>query len=374
MKKLGFGLMRLPLLDEEDRKSVDFEQLNKMVDLFLERGFTYFDTAYMYHDGFSEEAFRMAVVERHPRESFTITDKMPMMMVHKADELEGIFQTQLERTGAGYFDYYWLHNLNGNTYPMVKKTDAFDFIMKKKEAGLVKHIGFSFHDSAELLDEILTDHPEAEFVQLQINYADWEDAGVQSHACYDVAVKHGKKVIVMEPVKGGALAQLPEEAEARLKAVHPDMSMASWAVRFAASPENVMVVLSGMSTYEQTADNTSYMQDFEPLNEEEQDAIADVTKIFQASVAVPCTACRYCVAGCPRHIPIPGYFALYNKWFNWNKAGGKGFNNQKMYYDHFVVAGGGKASECIGCRKCERACPQHIKVSGLMPVVADAFE
>ena len=370
MRKLGFGLMRLPMKDGE----IDLEQFKEMADLYLSEGFTYFDTAYMYHDGKSETAFRDAVVKRHPRDSFTLTDKLPMMFVKEKDDLERFFNEQLERTQAGYFDYYWLHNLNSNTYPVVLKTDAFDFILRKQSEGLIKHIGFSFHDSAELLEKILTEHPEAEFVQLQINYVDWDDAGVQSGKCYEVAQAHGKKVIVMEPIKGGSLASLPPEAETLLKTRNPSASIASWAVRFAASPEGVLTVLSGMSNIDQMRDNISYMKDFKPLTDEEKKTLESVVEIYKASVAIPCTACRYCVEGCPMSIPIPNYFALYNKWDLWRKEGAKGFNNQGMYYEHFVVSGAGRASDCIGCGQCDAACPQHIHVSELMPKVSEAFD
>jgi len=373
MKKLGFGLMRLPLLDENDRTSIDIEQVKKMVDHYLAEGFSYFDTAYMYHDGQSELAFKKAVVQRYPREAYTITDKMPMMYVKEKEDLPKLFNEQLERLGVDYFDYYWLHNLNSKTYPIAEKTDAFSFISKKKEEGYIKHIGFSFHDTADLLETILSNHPEVEYVQLQINYLDWDDEAVQAHKCYQCCVKHQKKVIVMEPIKGGSLAQLPEEAETVLKDLDPNKSIASYAIRYAASLKEVMVVLSGMSNYEQLLDNTSYMKDFKELDEKEYQAIDKVVEILNSEEMIPCTACQYCVSGCPKHIAIPSYFALYNKWEGLNRRGIKSFN-QRMYYNHLLEVGNGKASECIACKKCENTCPQHIKIASLMKDVAAAFE
>ena len=373
MKKLGFGLMRLPRIEGGADDQVDVELFKKMADVFMARGFTYYDTAYMYHRGMSERFFKEAVVERYPRESFTITDKLPMMMVQEEGDLERIFNEQLERTGAGYFDYYWLHNLNTRTYEVAERTNAFAFVQKKMEEGLVRHLGFSFHDNAELLDRILTAHPEVEIVQLQINYLDWNDPFVQSGKCYEVAVKHGKLITVMEPVKGGKLAKLPKEAEEKLQALEPGMSPASFAIRFVAGLPNVFMVLSGMSNLEQTEDNTSYMKDFVPLTEEEVEALRECAEIIKRSKAVPCTGCRYCTEGCPMRIPIPEYFILYNNVLenpgeDWILHG-----NQRNYL-RLADTGAGRASECLGCGLCEAACPQHIEIPGLMPKVAEVLE
>ncbi len=246
-KKLGFGCMRLPLTDPEDQKSIDLKQFGEMIDVFLERGFTYFDTAYMYHGFQSEIAVREALVKRHPRNSFTLTSKLPTMMLKEKADMERIFNEQLEKTGAGYFDYYWLHNLNRGDIGAANEFDAWGFVREKKEQGLVKHIGFSFHDMPELLDEILTAHPEMEYVQLQINYLDWEAPNVKSRECYEVCVKHGKPVIVMEPVKGGALANVPASVTDLFTGVHPELSVPSWAIRYAASLPNVFMVLPAQS-------------------------------------------------------------------------------------------------------------------------------
>lgn len=371
MKKLGFGFMRLPLLDPEDQKSVDIEQLKKMVDLFMARGFTYFDTAYMYHGGDSEGALKASLVDRYPRGSFTVTDKLPTMHLKKEGDNERFFAEQLERTGAGYFDYYWLHNLNSSTYPLAQKFDSFAFIAEKKREGKVLHTGFSFHDSPELLDKILSAHPEVEFVQLQINYLDWDDAGIQSRACWEVARRHGKQVVVMEPVKGGTLAKVPDEAAALFDKARPGASAASWGIRFAASLDGVMVVLSGMSDMAQTLDNTSFMSEFEPMTDPEFSTVRKAADIIHGSVAIPCTGCRYCVDGCPKKIPIPGCFALYNANHSWGRAG---FGGQRMYYNNLCGDGHGKASDCISCGQCEKACPQHIKVRDWLKKVAGLFE
>ncbi|NNM55153.1 MAG: 4Fe-4S dicluster domain-containing protein [Spirochaetales bacterium] len=370
MKNLGFGLMRLPLLKEDDQTAVDFAQLNRMVDTFLERGFTYFDTAYMYHQGKSQIALRECLVKRHPRERFTVATKMPTMLLKSRVDHERIFEEQRRDCGVEYFDFYLLHNLNVNNYAIAEKLETFEYVRQKQKEGKVKKMGFSFHDKADLLDEILTQHPETEFVQLQLNYLDWENESIQSRKCYEVAQRHNVPMIAMEPVKGGTLAKLPEEAEALLREHRPSASFASWAVRYVAGLEGVFMVLSGMSDYAQLDDNTAYMQNFESLNAREHELIAQTVNILNRSVTVPCTACQYCVEGCPQHIPIPQYFALYNNVKQSKKAA---FYIQQLYYVNYSK-GVGKASDCIACGACEESCPQHIAIIKNLKDVATVFE
>ena len=371
MKKLGFGLMRLPKLDAmNDNSPIDLETVRQMVDLFMQKGFSYYDTAYIYGDGASEEAFREAVVRRYPREAFTITDKLPMMNFTAEDQLEPAMQTMLTRCGVDYFDYLWLHAITGPNWEKAQKFHAFEYLVKQKEIGRAKHIGFSFHGSPELLEEVLTAHPEAEYVQLQLNYLDWEDPTVQSRRCYEVCVKHNRQVIVMEPVKGGSLANIPEDAQKLFRAHDAAMSNASWAVRFAASQENVMVVLSGMSTLAQVQDNTSYMETFQPLSDEEKKMVGAAADIIRKNIAIPCTACRYCTSVCPKKIAIPDYFAIYNTM---KRFGDSAYGDVINYYNNLVVSHG-RPSDCIRCGRCEARCPQHLTIRKYLVDVGKELE
>lgn len=363
--KLGFGLMRLPK-DESGR--IDLEQTKKMVDLFLGAGQTYFDTAYTYDEGESERTAKAALVERYPREAFTLATKINANK-EGCDEqsVKQQFYTSLERTGAGYFDYYLLHAIQSQSYKTYEAHRLWDFVKEQKAKGLIRHWGFSFHAGPELLDKLLTEHPDAEFVQLQINYADWENPDVLSRENYEVARKHGKSVVVMEPVKGGTLAAPPQAVRDIFQGADAKASMASWAVRYAASLDGILTVLSGMSSVEQMEDNLSYMKNFRPLTPEEQQTVKKAQEALRAVKSIPCTACHYCTAGCPKKIPIPEIFAARNKQLVWEQ-----YDKGRADYER-AVSGAGTASSCIACGQCERVCPQRIPVIERLKECAEAF-
>lgn len=367
MKKLGFGLMRLPQTDPNDWSSIDMEKTMTMIDKYMKAGFTYFDTAYVYHGGNSERAFGTLVAERYPRDSYIVTTKMPVFMTKSAEDYERIFNEQLERCKVEYFDYYFLHAMGRSVYGAVQEQKGFEFMRQKKVEGKIKHIGFSYHDDADMLDKILTDHPETELVQLQLNYIDWENESVQSRKCYEVCVKHGVQVTVMEPLKGGALVRLPETAANILKKENSEAGFASWGIRFAASLDNVMVVLSGMSNIEQVEDNIGYMRNFQPLTDKEHEAVSKTVQIINDSIAIPCTACRYCIEGCPKHIAIPEYFALYNNQKQFGLLAGLATTYGNLTATH------GKPDDCINCKQCEKHCPQHLPITENLKLVAEAF-
>jgi len=369
-KKFGYGCMRLPILDINDPASFDYEQIETLFDAFLQQGFTYFDTAYTYHGYHAEEAVRKALVERYPRDAFQLTTKMPLRDFKDTADLQRIFDEQLRHCGVDYFDFYLLHNMGTNVYQKCCDYGAFDFVKRMKAEGKIKVVGMSFHDMPELLDEILAAHGDAlDFVQLQINYVDWEQPNVQSRQCLEVANKYNKPVTVMEPCKGGTLIHLPEEAVSLMKAYNPDASTASWALRFAASQPGVFRVLSGMNSMEQVMDNTAAFKNFQPLNEAEQTIITKVTKIINDKTAIPCTGCAYCTHGCPQHIAIPQYFALYNSIMRTTGS----FSSQMVYYNNIALKHG-KASDCIECHQCEDACPQHLPIVDYLKDVTEKFE
>ena len=344
-KKLGFGLMRLPSLDPNDPSKIDIEQTKKMVDTFIERGFTYFDTAWMYCGFNSENAAKEALVSRYPRDAYTLATKLHSGFIKTKEDRDRIFNEQCAKTGVDYFDYYLLHDINTHSIEVYNELDCFNWIQEKKKQGLVKTIGFSYHDGPELLDKVLTEHPEFEFVQLQINYLDWDSVGVQSRKCYEV--------------------------EKMFKEYHPEMSIPSWAIRFAASQENVMMVLSGMSNMEQLEDNLGYMENFKPLNEEEYALIKKAVTAINSTITVPCTGCAYCVDGCPMNIAIPKYFSLYNA--DLQEVEEKGWTPQGEYYNNLTKTFG-KASDCVECGQCEGVCPQHLSIIQYLKDVAGHFE
>lgn len=366
----GFGCMRLPLLKADEPDSFDYEAINKLFDAFLEKGFTYFDTAYTYHGYRGEEAVRKALVERHPRESFRLATKLPLRDFKDAADMERIFNVQLEHCGVEYFDYYLLHNMGTNVYAKCKQYDAFGFAARKKAEGKIRQVGMSFHDMPELLEEILAEYGDLlDFIQLQVNYMDWEQPNVQARRCLEIAGKYGKPVTVMEPCKGGTLVNLPQEAENLLRAQRPADSNAAWAMRFAASQPGVTRVLSGMNTMEQVEDNTAIFRHLEPITEAEEQVIRAVTGIIEKNTPIPCTGCAYCTHGCPKDIAIPQYFALFNSIA---RTTGN-FSSQAVYYRNTALKHG-KAGDCIGCGQCEKACPQHLPVRKYLGDVATKFE
>ena len=363
--KLGFGLMRLPKLASG---RIDVEQTKKMVDMFMDAGQNYFDTAYVYDEGNSECAAKAALVDRYPRESYTLATKLCAWMgEHSEEKAKQQFYTSLELTGAGYFDYYLLHALQAGNYKLYDDYHIWDFVKEQKAKGLIRHWGFSFHATPDILDEVLTKHPDVEFVQLQLNYADWENPDVTARENYEVARKHGKSIVVMEPVKGGSLADPPQSVRKIFDEAGKEASYASWAIRYAASLEGIITVLSGMSNIEQMADNLSYMKDFKPLDAGEQAAIRKAQEAINGVKSIPCTACHYCTAGCPKQIPIPEIFAARNQQLVWGQL-----EEGKAAYAK-ATADAGAASDCIACGQCEKACPQQINVIDRLKDCAGVF-
>ncbi len=362
-KNFGFVCMRLP----EKNGVIDYVELNRMVDYFIDNGFNYFDTARGYHEGKSEIAVRECLSKRYPRDKYILTDKLTGVFFNSHDEIRPFFESQLVSCGVEYFDFYLMHSQTKELFEKFKKCKAYETAFELKNEGKIKHVGLSFHDKAEVLDEILNEYPQVEVVQIQLNYVDYNDAAVQSKLCYDVCVKHNKPVIVMEPVKGGSLANLPEEGKKILSSLGGG-SAASYAIRFAAGFENVFMTLSGMSNFAQLKDNISFMKEFKPLDEREKKAINEVCEIIKSKHLIPCTACRYCVEGCPKNISIPDLFSCLNAkkmYRDWNSD---------YYYDQVYTVKNGKASDCVKCGKCEKVCPQHLKIRELLKTVAETFE
>lgn len=365
MPKLGFGLMRLPKKDNH----IDLDAVKQMVDAYMQSGMNYFDTAYVYHGGESEKVVKEALVSRYPRESFYLATKLPAWMMKGPEDRDRIFSEQLERCGVDYFDFYLLHSVeDGANYDAYEKYDCFNWGKEKKAEGKIRHFGFSYHGTPELLEEVLDQHPEIEFVQIQLNYADWNNQVVQSGALYEILHRRQIPVIVMEPVKGGILASLQPELSDMLKEARPDASEASWALRFAGSLDGVMTILSGMSSPEQMEDNLSTFRHFEPLSQDEQELIQSVVRKMQDMPLVPCTACRYCIDGCPMSIRIPDIFRALNTIRLYPKDG-----RPKMFYNG-LTSSSGKASACIACGQCEGVCPQHLPIIELLKEAAEKLE
>ncbi len=353
-KNFGFGMMRLPMNGEQ----VDMQMTKQMVDAFLDAGFNYFDTAHPYIQGQSEQAIKECVASRYPREKFLLANKLSGGFFEREEDIRPLVDEQLEKCGVEYFDFFLMHALNAKRHAFYTEVRAYDICRELKAEGKLRHVGMSFHDTADVLDRILTDRPELEFVQLQFNYVDYEDERVQSRKCYEVCRKHGKPVMVMEPVKGGSLVDLPQAARELL----PDGSPASYAIRYCAGFEGVAMVLSGMSNTEQMADNLSFMTEFQPLSDAEHAAIEKVRTLYQAQHKIPCTACRYCTDGCPAGIPIPDVFACMNKM----RAGEDGAKEAYAAIEN-------NASACVGCGQCENACPQNLQIRDLLAEVEKAF-
>ena len=362
--KLGFGLMRLP---KDKQGQIKLDEVQRMVDSYMERGFNYFDTAYVYEG--SEEAIRQTLVEKYPRDVYTLADKLPAWKLTCQEDVERIFQESLNRTGVDYFDYYLLHSVEKSHYPTYEKYQCFDFIQEMKKQGKIKYMGFSFHDDADFLDKVLTEHPEIDFVQLQLNYLDWENGVIQSRRNYEVARKHHKPIVVMEPIKGGTLASFSDDIEKIYKDYAPQKSIASWALRYIASLEGVMTILSGMSNAQQMNDNLDTMTHFEKINNEEAKLIKQVTDQVLSYPTIPCTKCRYCTPGCPMHIQIPDLFTAYNS----AKMYGENRRYQTYYKDH-STGDYQPAKACIACGQCESVCPQHLEIISLLKEVSEVFD
>lgn len=366
MKRLGFGFMRLPLIDPDDPTSINKEELKELIDIYMKNRFNYFDTAHVYHKGVSEKIIKELIVDKYPRDEYIIADKLPIFNINSKDQMETIFQEQLDRLGVNYIDYYMIHNASTRHQEKIDKFQAYEFIKHLKDKGYVKHIGISCHDGPEFIEETLKKHPEIEFIQLQINYLDWNNKTIDAKGCYDVACKYEKPVIVMEPIKGGSLINVPDDVKKLFKSTNPDKSLASWAFDFDLNLDNVFMILSGMNTKKQLEDNIHTTETFKKLTQKQLDIIKKAAKLIGRSHEIPCTFCGYCLDGCPEHINIPKYFDLYNT----NKILEN--NHAIMYYENYT-SDHPKPSACIECGNCMKICPQRINIIEQLKNVTKTF-
>lgn len=371
MKKMGFGLMRLPQTDKDKPETINQEQVNKMTELFLEKGYTYFDTAYPYHNGKSEIALKEAL-KNHHRESYIVADKLPIFAITKEEEVEPIFKEQLERCGVEYFDYYLLHNISPFSEAGYIDVDSYKFLKQQKDAGKIKKLGFSSHGDAKYIEKYLQKYPDMDFIQLQINYLDWESQTIESKKCYEVAKKHDLEVIVMEPLKGGFLANIPEDANDLIKKFNPILTPVELALRFVANLDNIFMVLCGVSSYKQMEENIEIFENMQPLSKEELDLIKQVSELINSKIIVPCTKCNYCINECPVNINIPYVFDLYNSEKLLNEDGFTTY--QVTYINYMKNKKNGPASACIDCGKCVEKCPQQINIPQVMKDVVESLE
>ena len=365
----GFGAMRLPLIDETVFDSVDEEKVTELIDRYMESGYNHFDTGYPYHDGASEKILKKCLVDRYPRDSFTLADKMPSFSLENEGDLDKFFEEQLENCGVDYFDYYMLHNVSTWTLDALRKFNGYDFLVNLKKTGKAKHIGISVHDNAEILEEVFKEMPELEFVLLQINYLDWENESIQAKECYEIARKYGKDIMVMEPLKGGTLVDLPEEIATKFKQYDPDISIPGWAFKFVCNLEGVTHVLSATGTLEQLEDNLNTMKHIKPLDDREKELISEAIEKINESIAIPCTQCNYCINECPNGIPIPTFFELYNIE---KRLPSIGWSPQQGLYRTYALKTA-EASDCDACGDCVEKCPQHLDIPGYMEDIVELF-
>lgn len=365
----GFGAMRLPIKNNDNPESIDEKELEKMIDRYMESGYNLFDTAYPYHLGKSEEMIRKHLVERYPRESFLLSNKMPSFELKDEKDLDKFFKIQLERCGVDYFDYYMLHNVSTWTLDALRKTNAYGYLLNLKKENKAKHIGISIHDNAEILEEVLKEMPKIEFVLLQINYLDWENESIQAKECYEIARKYNKDIMVMEPLKGGTLVDIPKDIVEELKKENPEISIAGRAIQFCSELDGVIAILSGASSLEQLEDNLNTMKHLKPLSKRERELLKSAVDEINQKIAIPCTQCNYCIEECPNGIPIPTFFELYNIE---KRLPSRGWSTQQGYYRTYAMKTA-EATDCDYCEACVEKCPQHLDIPRYMEDIVELF-